>query len=123
PVRAFSSGAASMWSSWPCVDTIATRRRPPTASAIAAASCAASMTIASSSSPTIHTLLSTSHVPPSSENVPDVSTWSIRAAIRASPPASEHHHRPQDVTAVHLLERALHAVQLDRLGHERVEVE
>ena len=45
------SSAASMWSSWPCVHTMARTGRPPTAAAIAWASWAASMTTTSSSSP------------------------------------------------------------------------
>src|SRR5699024_430401 len=40
---------------------------------------------------------------------------------RARP--SEHHHRAQDVTVVHPLERRLDTIEGDLLGHERVEVE
>lgn len=88
PVRAASAGAASMWSLWACVHTMATSRRSPTAAAMASASWAASMTTASVSSPTIQTLLSTSQVPPSRLNVPEVTRWSMRAAIRRPPPSA-----------------------------------
>ena len=77
-----------MWSSWPWVSTIATTRRPPTAAAIADASWAASMTSTSASSPTSQTLLSTSQVPPSRLNVPEVTTRStvIRRRRRSAGP-------------------------------------
>jgi hypothetical protein len=63
------------------VHTTATTRRPPIPNAIFSTSCAASITITLDSSPTIHTLLSTAHVPPSSENIPDVRTWSIGSLV------------------------------------------
>jgi hypothetical protein len=71
-VAAASAGAASMWSLCAWVQTMARSVRPPSAARIASASWAASTTIASWSSPTIQTLLSTSQVPPSSEKVPEV---------------------------------------------------
>ena len=49
--------------------------RPPTASMIGAAECAASTITTSESSPINQMLLSTSHSPPSSANVPDVTTF------------------------------------------------
>ncbi len=88
PVRSARAGAAFTWSLWAWVQTMARSRRPPSASTMASGSCAASMTIASWSSPTIHTLLSTSQVPPSRVNCPEVTRWSMRAAIRASPPSA-----------------------------------
>src|SRR5699024_4472922 len=57
--------------------------RSPTALATASGSCAGSMIRHSWPSPTIHTLLSTSHVPPSRENVPEVSRCST---VVSSPP-------------------------------------
>ena len=45
------------------------------AARIASASCGASMTTHSASSPSSQTLLSTSQVPPSRENVPEVTRW------------------------------------------------
>src|SRR5690348_11747175 len=80
-----SSGATVTWSLWPCVHTTATTWRPATASMIGAASCAASNTTTLELSPTSQMLLSTSQLPPSSSNTPDVTTRSI-ATIRASPP-------------------------------------
>ncbi len=91
PVRSARAGAASMWSLWACVHTMAVSRRSPTASAMASASWAASMTIASWSSPTIHTLLSTSQVPPSRLNWPEVTRCSTRVVIRAPPPSAARH--------------------------------
>src|SRR5699024_11345223 len=57
--------------------------RSPTALATASGSCAGSMIRHSWPSPTIHTLLSTSHVPPSREKVPEVSRCST---VVSSPP-------------------------------------
>ncbi len=88
PVRSARAGAALTWSLWAWVHTIAVSRRSPTASAMAWASWAASMTTASWSSPTIQTLLSTSQVPPSRVNCPEVTRRSIRAAITAPPPSA-----------------------------------
>ena len=56
--------------------TMARTRRPPTTVAMAAASCGGVDDTHSSSSPTTQTLLSTSQVPPSRLNVPDVTTRS-----------------------------------------------
>lgn len=70
-------GATVMWSLWPWVQTTATTLRPPTASMIGAAVWAASNTTTSWSSPTIQMLLSTSQLPPSSSNVPLVTTRSM----------------------------------------------
>ncbi len=61
---------------------------PPTASTIGAAVCAASITTTSESSPTIHTLLSTSQVPPSRLKVPEVTTRSMRT-LTTRPPIAE----------------------------------
>ena len=87
-LAAATSTAALTWSLCPWVHITATTRRSPTAARIDPASCAASMTRTSSSSPTSQTLLSTSHSPPSRANVPDVTTFSTRAAIRAPPPSA-----------------------------------
>src|SRR5689334_9278340 len=111
-----------MWSLWPWVSTIAVTRRPPTAARIGAASCGASMTSTSSSSPTSHTLLSTSKSCPSRLKTPLTTTRSIRAPIR-SPRPSEDDHRPQHVAAVHLLEGLLDVLERDGLADERVERE
>lgn len=61
-----------MWSSWPWVRTMASTWRPFTFFQTAEASWAGSMTTHCSAPPTIHTLLSTSNVSPSRENVPEV---------------------------------------------------
>src|ERR1700712_2194019 len=97
PVMSARAGAASMWSSCPCVDRMPTTFRLPTPHLMAWASWAASMTRTSLSSPISQTLLSTSHVPPSSENVPEVTTLSIRAAtvlLHPWPPAGRQVGRP-----------------------------
>ena len=73
-LAAATSTAALTWSLCPWVRTIAATRRSPTAARIAPASCAASTTRTSVSSPTSQTLFSTSHSPPSSANVPAVTT-------------------------------------------------
>ena len=90
PVASASSGATRTWSSWAWVSTIAVTRRPPTTSRIAGTSCGASITTQASSSPTTQTLLSTSNVCPSSENVPDVTAWSTAhqkiTTERSTPP-------------------------------------
>jgi len=57
-----SAGATRRWSALAWVHARATTRRLPTASATAAASCGASVTSTSRSSPSSHTLLSTSKV-------------------------------------------------------------
>ena len=71
-MAAASSGATRTWSSWAWVAMMARTVRAPTTSMIAVTSCGASSTTHSASSPTTHTLLSTSKVWPSRENVPDV---------------------------------------------------
>ena len=82
-----NSGATVTWSLWPCVQTTATTWRPPTDITIGPASWAASKTTTSESSPTIHMLLSTSQLPPSSSKVPWVTTRWI-ALITTSPPSA-----------------------------------
>jgi hypothetical protein len=86
--RAGTGGQAGCrvgWSLWAWVQTIALRVRPPRARVMASASWAASMTTASWSSPTIQALLSTSQVPSSSVNVPEVTSRSIRAPVMGRP--------------------------------------
>src|SRR6478609_10174847 len=83
-----SSGATVTWSLWPWVQTTATTLRPPTASTIGPALCAASNTTTSFSSPTIQMLLSTSQLPPSSSNVPWVTTRWIGPPFTSTPPRS-----------------------------------
>src|SRR5215210_8178588 len=79
------------------------------------------MTSTSSSSPTSQTLLSTSHSPPSSANVPEVTTRSTRTVPIRTPSPSEHHDRAQDLAAMHLEEGLLDVLEPDRLGDEAVE--
>src|SRR5918998_563031 len=87
---------------------------------MASASCAASITSTSRSSPTSHTLLSTSHVPPSRLNVPEVATRSITAALPFAG-WSEQDDAAEHLAVLHLLERLLDVVQPDGLGDELLE--
>jgi hypothetical protein len=73
-----------MWSSWAWVSRIFSTVRPATVREILSTSWAGSMIMTEESLPTIHTLLSTSQQPPSSEKVPEVMTRSIRSLILRS---------------------------------------
>ena len=91
PVASARSAAALMWSLWPWVHD---DRRPPCGrrppSTIGSASWAASITSTSASSPTSQMLLSTSKSSPSMENMPEVTTRSMRTAsdVRARRPSA-----------------------------------
>ena len=91
PVASASSGATRTWSSWAWVagSPGPAGRRPGRGSP--STSCGASMTTHSRSSPITQTLLSTSKVCPSRENVPEVTAWSIAGGHQ------EHHHRAEHV--------------------------
>ena len=119
PVRRRSSGATRTWSSWAWVHTIALTARPATTARIASTSCGASTTRHCSSSPITHTLLSTSCVSPSRENVPETTAWSTRTAGAHQSTTTERSTSP----CVHLVEGGLDVADADLLGHERVEVE
>src|SRR5262245_59442356 len=121
PTASANGTAALMWSLWPWVHTTAFTVRPPTPSTIGAWSWAASTTITSWSSPTSQMLLSTSKSSPSMENVPEVTTRSIRSISDAHP--SERDDRAQDLAPLHLVERLLHPVEGDGLAHEPPEVD
>src|SRR6188768_365873 len=99
--------------------------RSPIASTIGPASCAASTTSTSWSSPTSQMLFSTSKSSPSIENTPLVVTCSMRAVTSRCSRlgCSHHHHGAQHLTALHLVERVLDAVERNRLRDEAVEVE
>ena len=110
--RSPSSGATVTWSLWPCVQTTATTLRPPTASTIGCAVWAASKTTTSLSSPTIQMLLSTSQLPPSSSNVPCVTTRSMR--VRAHSTTTERSTSPACI----LWNASSTCVEPDALGDE-----
>lgn len=102
-----TSKAAPTWSSCACVSSIATSRWSPMAARIAAASWGASISTHSSSFPINQTLLSACQQPPSSENVPEVTMWSMPTrppwpgSSKNSPRLSQHHDRTQDVATTH----------------------
>ncbi|CAO0829037.1 hypothetical protein SMICM17S_11848 [Streptomyces microflavus] len=106
-----------MWSLCAWVQTMARSVRPPSAASMAAASWAASMTIASVSSPTIQTLLSTSQLAAvegegaGGDQVVDAGGHQKTAAEQ------------EDVAVVHPGEGLLDVSQADRLGDEGGEVE
>src|ERR671920_384525 len=93
--------------------------RSPISSRIGGSWCGASMRTHSVSSPTSQTLLSTSQLPPSRLNVPEVVVCSIRALMTAR--SFEDDHRTEHVAVVHLGERRLHVVEADGLGDELVQ--